>query len=222
MKKIDHDNIFKIVYETLQNYNKNALQEVCICAASHSPYNMPYYQISSASDPVSNFQARSRIKVEKAIHGSTFCVGDCYQVPKDEWAGYSVNQSFESAMGTGAQVSTFYSDLNPGQFQEWKKWIRKYRELELSSAEYVNLYDMAFDKPEIHVVKNGDNLFYGIFADSVSQTESIQLRGLDKEIEYSAYDYANDKQLGLVNGNNPVIHIDFKEDLLLHLTPLTK
>lgn len=183
---------------------------------------MAYYQIASASVPVSRVQMRNRIKVEKGIHGPTFCIGDCYQVPKDEWEGYSIDQSFESAMGTGAQVTTFYKDLDSGQFKEWKKWIRKYRELELSSAEYMNLYDIAFDKPEIHVVKKGNDLFYGIFADSVSKTEPIQLRGLAKDVEYSVYDYANDKQLKTLNGNNPVIHVDFKENLLLQLTPLKK
>jgi len=213
---------FKVVYETLQNYNKNAFQEVCICGVVHSPYNMPYYQIANASDPLSRAQMRNRIKVEKGIHGPTFCVGDCYQVPKDEWQGYSIDQSFESAMGTGAQVTTFYKDLDSSQFQIWKKWIPKYRELAISSGEYLNLYDLAFDKPEIHVVKKGNNLFYGIFADSVSKTESIQLRGLDKDVEYSVYDYANDKQLETLNGNNPVIHADFKENLLLQLTPLKK
>lgn len=211
--------VFKIIHETLQNYNDHAFQEVCICATPHSPYNMPYYQIASASDPVTRLQTRSRIKVEKAIHGPTFCVGDCYQVPKDEWQGFSVDQSFESAMGTGAQVTTFYKDLDSIQFQEWKKWFAKYRELELSSGEYLNLYDMAFDKPEIHVVKKGNSLFYGIFADSVSKTESIQLRGLENNVEYSVYDYANDKQLKTINGNNPVIYTYFKENLLLQLTP---
>ena len=214
--------VFKVVYETLQKYNKNVFQEVCICATAHSPYNMPYYQIASASDPVNNFQVRRRIKVEKAIHGPTFCVGDCYQVPKDEWKGYSVNQSFESALGTGAQVTTFYKDLDSSQLKEWKKWIPKYKEMALSSAEYLNLYDIAFDKPEIHVVKKGNDLFYGIYADSIPVAQTIQLRGLVKDAEYSVYDYANDKQLGTVNGTNPFIQADFKRDLLLHLTPVMK
>ena len=160
--------------------------------------------------------------MEKAIHGPTFCVGDCYQVPKDEWQGYSIDQSFESAMGAGAQVTTFYKDLDSVQLKIWEKWIPKYRELALSSGEYLNLYDLAFDKPEVHVVKKENKLFYGIFADSVSKTESIQLRGLNKDVEYSVYDYANDKQLETLNGNNPFIHADFKEYLLLQLTPLKK
>ncbi len=214
--------VYKVVYETLQKYNKNAFQEVCICATAHSPYNMPYYQIASSSDPVNIYQVRRRIKVEKAIHGPTFCVGDCYQVPADEWDGYSVKQSFESAMGTGAQVTTFYKDLDSSQLSVWKKWIPKYREMALSSAEYMNLYDLAFDKPEIHVVKKDDSLFYGIFADSVSVAGPVTLRGLEKNTEYSVYDYANDKQLETINGNNPLIHADFKESLLLQVTALKK
>ncbi|TAL65554.1 MAG: hypothetical protein EPN88_09470 [Bacteroidetes bacterium] len=213
---------FKVVYETLQNYNKNAFQEVCICGVVHSPYNMPYYQIANATDPLSRAQMRNRIKVEKGIHGPTFCVGDCYQVPKDEWQGYSIDQSFESAMGTGAQVTTFYKDLDSSQLQIWKKWIPKYRELAISSGEYLNLYDLAFDKPETHVVKKGNNLFFGIYADSIPPAQPIQLRGLTRDVEYSVYDYANDKQLGTVNGANPVIQADFKENLLLQLTPLKK
>jgi alpha-galactosidase len=214
--------VFKIVYETLQKYNKDAFQEVCICATPHSPYNMPYYQIASASDPINLLQVRRRIKVEKAIHGSTFCVGDCYQVPKDEFTGFSVCQSFESALGTGAQVTTFYKDLDSVQFKEWKKWVGKYRELDLGRAEYVNLYDIAFDKPEIHVVKKGDELFYGIYADSWKKDDPIQLRGLEKGVSYSVFDYNHDKQLGTISGGHPELSADFREYLLLMLTPLEK
>jgi alpha-galactosidase len=214
--------IFRVVYETLQKHSKDAFQEVCICATPHSPYNMPYYQIASASDPVDLLQVRRRIKVEKAIHGSTFCVGDCYQVPKDEWDGFSCRESFESALGTGAQVTTFYKDLDTAQFKEWKKWVAKYRELGLSQAEYANLYDIAFDKPEIHVVKKGTDLYFGMYADAWGKDKAIELRGLEKGVTYSVYDYKHDKELGTVNGNNPWLNTDFQEYLLVRLSPLAK
>jgi alpha-galactosidase len=212
--------VLRIVYETLQKHSKDAFQEVCICATPHSPYNMPYYQIASASDPVNLLQVRRRIKVEKAIHGSTFCVGDCYQVPKDEWDGFSCRESFESALGTGAQVTTFYKDLDSAQFKEWKKWVGKYRKLGLSQAEYVNLYDIAFDKPEIHVVTKGDDRYYGIYADAWEKNKAIELRGLEKGVDYSVYDYNHDQELGRVNGSNPLLNIDFREYLLIRLTPV--
>lgn len=212
--------VFKIVYETLQKHNKDAFHEVCICATAHSPYNMPYYQIASASDPVNQLQVRRRIKVEKAIHGSTFCVGDCYQVPKDEYEGFSSRESFESALGTGAQVTTFYKDLDPVQLKEWKKWVGKYRELDLGRAEYMNLYDIAFDTPEIHVVKKGDEIYYGVYADSWQKSDTIELRGLDKNVQYSVYDYNHDRDLGTVNGIKPEINIDFLDYLLIRLKPV--
>jgi alpha-galactosidase len=213
---------YKVVYETLQKYNKEALHEVCICAAPHSPYFMPYYQIASASDPTNLFQVRRRIKVEKAIHGPTFCVGDCYQVPKDEFDGYSCRESFESALGTGAQVTTFYKDLDSVQLQTWSKGVGKYRELELSRAEYLNLYDIAFDKPEIHVVSKGHELFYGIYADSWPKNVVIILRGLEKGVNYTVYDYGNDKQLGIVNGDNPSMNLDFNDYILIKVKPENK
>ena len=43
------------------------------------------YNVADASDPVNLYQVRRRIKVEKAFRGGSFCVGDCYQVPEDEW-----------------------------------------------------------------------------------------------------------------------------------------
>jgi len=215
-------NVYKLIFETLQKNNKNALHEVCICATPHSPYNMPYYQIASASDPVDLFQVRRRVKVEKAIHGATFCVGDCYQVPKNEWDGYSVKESFETSLGIGAQLTTFYKNLDSTQFRTWKNGFTKYNELKLSSAEYLNLYDIAFDKPEIHVVEKDDDMYYGIYADSVSSKKNISLRGLKKGINYSVYDYLHNKNLGTVNGNNPVINVDFGEYLLIRLKPIKK
>jgi len=215
-------NVYKLIFETLQKNNKNALHEVCICATPHSPYNMPYYQIASASDPVDLFQVRRRVKVEKAIHGATFCVGDCYQVPKNEWDGYSVKESFETSLGIGAQLTTFYKNLDSTQFRTWKNGFTKYNELKLSSAEYLNLYDIVFDKPEIHVVEKDDDMYYGIYADSVSSKKNISLRGLKKGINYSVYDYLHNKNLGTVNGNNPVINVDFGEYLLIRLKPIKK
>lgn len=209
--------VYKTIYETLQKYNKDALHEVCICAAPHSPYFMPYYQIASSSDPTNLFQVRRRIKVEKAIHGSTFCVGDCYQVPKDEFDGYSVRESFESALGTGAQVTTFYRELDSTQFRTWQNGFGKYREMLLSQAEYLNLYDIAFDKPEIHVVKKGEEMYYGIYAETWKKEDGISLRGLKKQSNYRVYDYMNNRDLGTISEENPVLNVDFKEYLLIRV-----
>lgn len=211
--------VFEVIDVTLKKYNKEAIHEVCICAAPHSPYNMPYYDIASASDPINLLQTRRRIKVEKAIHGSSFAVGDCYQVPDDEWSGFSVPQAFESAIGTGAQVTTFYTDLDSVQSQHWNRWFKDYTKLKLSSSQYVNLYDLAYDSPEVHVVKKGDEIFYGIYADLWSKTDTIELRGLRPGVSYSVYDYANKRQIASINGSDPFINVGFRDYLLISVKP---
>jgi alpha-galactosidase len=212
--------VFERIYKTLHRLKADPWLEVCICAMPHSPYNMPWYPIANASDPVNTAQVRRRVKVEKAIRGPQFCVGDCYQVPLQEWKGSSVPESFESAMGTGAQLTTFYSSLTEAQQASWRRWFQLYRKLGLSSGEYLNLYDIAFDKPEVHVVKKGEELFYGIFAEVWPVSRQITLRGLEKGREYELTDYGKDLPLGRVSGAKPYLRHAFKDALLVRATPV--
>jgi alpha-galactosidase len=212
--------MYQTVYDTLHRSKPDPYLEVCVCAMPHSPYYMPYYHIANASDPVNPAQVRRRIKLEKAIRGPSFCVGDCYQVPLHEWKGSSVPDSFESAMGTGAQLTTFYAELTDPQRARWARWFREYRELGLASADYLNLYDIAFDKPEVHVVRKGSDLYYGIFADLWPVNRRIELRGLEKETDYEVYDYGNRRALGKVSGSKPFVNAAFKDNLLLRVRPV--
>ena len=214
--------VFEVIKSTLDKYKKHSIHEVCICAVPHSPYNMPYYDIANASDPINSLQTRRRIKVEKAIRGPAYAVGDCYQVPEDEWSGFSVPQDFESAMGTGAQVTTFYTDLDTQQEKDWKRWVKEYNSKKLSSAKYTNLYDIAFDTPEVHVVEKQGQLFYGMYADLWSKTDSIELRGLMKGVNYEVYDYANNRKMADVHGDSPYINIGFRDHLLIQVIPENK
>ncbi|MFB3903524.1 MAG: alpha-galactosidase [Acidobacteriota bacterium] len=212
--------LFETIQTTLRSLKKEGLHEVCICALPHSPYNMPYYDVASASDPVNAWQLRSRVKVEKAIRGGSFAVGDCYQVPIREWEGFSVPESFESAMGTGAQLTTFYSRLEERERDWWARWFLEYRELQLYRGDYLNLYDLAFDKPEVHVVRKGTDMYYGIFSDVWPRSKRLELRGLDKETSYQVYDYANGRDLGTISGSQPVLNVGFKDSLLLRVRPV--
>lgn len=211
--------VFKLIHDDLYLMKADPYLEVCICAMPHSPYNMPYYPLANASDPVNAAQVRQRVKLEKAIRGPTFCVGDCYQVPLDQWKGFSVPESFETAMGTGAQLTTFYAQLSEPQRAKWTRWFRLANELRLSSGEYLNLYDIAFDEPEIHVVRKGKDLFYGIFADVWPPDRPIELRGLEAHARYELFDYARDRSLGVISGADPHVKAAFKESLLLRVRP---
>ncbi len=211
---------FELVAKTLHELKKDPYNEVCICSLPHSPYAMPFFDIANASDPLTPWQVRSRVKVEKAMRGGTFAVGDCYQVPMTEWKGSSVPESFESAMGTGAQLTTFYANLDEHQREVWTKWFHQYNEMGLGQAEYVNLYDLAFDKPEVHAVRKGRDMYYGIFAENWPVTRPIELRGLDKARKYEVYDYAHGRKLGTISGSDPVLRAGFKESLLVRVRPL--
>lgn len=211
--------LFETISTTLHELKKDPYNEVCICSLPHSPYNMPFYDIANASDPLTPWQVRSRIKVEKAIRGGTFAVGDCYQVPISEWYGSSAPEAFESAIGTGGQLTTFYANLDQRQKALWNRWFHEYPELGLSHSEYVNLYDLAFDKPEAHVVRKGNEIYYGFFADYWPRTTAIELRGLDKAQTYEVYDYGNRRMLGQVKGSDPRINAGFKDNLLLRVRP---
>lgn len=212
--------VFALIHDTLHRLRKDPYHEVCICSLPHSPYAMPFYDEASASDPINTAQMRRRIKVEKAIRGGTFAVGDCYQVPLDEWSGFSVPQSFESTMGTGAQMTTFYADLDDAQRALWRRWFHEYRERDLARGEYLNLYDLAFDEPEAHVVRKGRELYYGFFAEVWPRNRRLELRGLDPGTTYTVEDYAHRRQLGTVSGAKPYLETAFKESLLLHLVPI--
>ena len=96
------------------------------------------------------------------------------------------------------------------------------RESQLSKAEYVNLYDLAFDKPEVHVVRKGNEVYYGIFADVWPKSRRIELRGLEKGLTYEAYDYENRQPLGTIAGSEPYLRLSFKDHLLLRLKPIAR
>jgi len=214
--------LYKAVYKKAQSLKPGCPIELCACARPHDPYKMPYYNVSTTSDPTTIEQVRRRVKVEKALHGPAYCVGDGYQIPMNEWDGYSVPESFESALGTGALVTTFFKDLNHRQEEKWATWVEKYKRLHLSDGEYLNLYDIAWDKPEAHVIKKDNKLYYAFYADYWSRQKPIILRGLQRNKTYKVRDYANDRNLGEIHGNNPVLKIAFKESLLLEVIPLDK
>ena len=80
----------------------------------------------------------------------------------------------------------------------WAKWTKLYDEKRLSQGEYLGgLYDIGFDRPEAHVVRKGDALYYAFFAPSFDG--KIELRGLDARA-YRLTDYVNGRDLGVVQG----------------------
>ncbi len=212
--------VFAEINEELHRHVADPFLEACVCALPHAPWIMPHYPLANASDPRSSAQARRRVKAEKAIRGPLFAVGDGYQVPFDEHRGTSLKESFETAIGTGAQLTTFYADLDPRQKTLWRRWFQEYRAQGLGTGETLNLYDIAFDLPEAHVVRRGRDLYYGFYAATWTVGQRIELRGLEPGVRYEVIDYGRGRSLGTVSSETPHLAVDFEEHLLVRARPL--
>jgi alpha-galactosidase len=105
--------------------------------------------------------------------------------------------------------------LSPERKPHYKKWFDLYNDYQLSKGEYLNLYDIAFDLPEAHVVKKGEILHYALYAPQWDG--EIEFRGLDDK-KYMIVDYVNNKELGKIEGNG-ILHVQFEEYLLVKAIP---
>jgi alpha-galactosidase len=212
--------VFEEIHAELHRLRPDPYLEVCICGLPHSPYNMPYYPLATTSDPRASVQVRRRVKAEKAIRGPRFAVGDGYVVPGHEFRGTGLRETFEDGVGTGAQATTFFAALDSRQRTLWERWFEEYRTQGPGTGEYLNLYDLAFDFPEAHVVRRGADLYYGFFADRWPATQTIELRGLDPARRYEVVDYGRGRSLGEVAGAAPTLNVEFQGSLLLRARPL--
>jgi alpha-galactosidase len=212
--------VFEEIHAELHRLKPDPFLEACVCALPHAPYIMPFFPLATTSDPRSDAQARRRVKAEKAIRGPRFAVGDGYQVPADEWRGTSLREGFETAMGVGASLTTFYADLDGRQLALWRRWFTEYRRQGPGAGEYLNLYDLHFDVPEAHAVRRGDELYYGFFAERWPAAQPIQLRGLAPGIRYQVEDYGRGLSLGEASGPSASLAVEFQGSLLIRARPV--
>jgi alpha-galactosidase len=87
----------------------------------------------------------------------------------------------------------------------------------LCEGNYMNLYDIVYDKPESHVIQKGDQLYYAFYADKWQGP--IELRGLSNQ-KYKVFDYDNQVDMGTITGPVGTINPTFSEHLLIECTPL--
>ncbi len=213
---------FREIYETARSVKPDALVEFCPCGTAYSFFTMPHFNMSVASDPESSFQIRSKGKTLKALMGDN--------VP---YFGDHVELSdgaidFASTVGVGGVVGTQFvlpnlvtkhstSDLTPARQKIFEKWLLIYKSKMLSRGEYVgDLYDIGFDRPETHVIRKGDEMYYAFFARHWSG--AIELRGLQNRT-YHVVDYVNNKDFGSVRGPAGKISAEFNKHLLLEVQP---
>jgi alpha-galactosidase len=216
---------FKAISDTAHATKPGALIELCPCGTSYSFFTMPYYNMTVASDPRSSWQIRSKAKALKALMGDDLpFFGDHVELSDGR-------DDFASTIGVGGVIGTQYrwppNDKNaaPGEMpaaklvlfpekeRRWQQWIQIYRDHMLSQGHYIGgLYDIGFDKPETHVIRKGDALYYAFFAPH--WTGTITLRGL-RPGKYTIVDYVHDKPLGTVQGPTGKLNVEFEKSLLV-------
>ena len=231
--------LFKNIYETASTYNPDILIEYCSCGIPPTIFHLPWTNLAVTSDPNIS-QVTSRIKMYKALRGDDFPV-------LEEYCGVLAGPMYQLTIGAGGVPGTFSTQLD--NYNE--RWLNIYQKYKLSNGVYLNLYDIAFDYPEAHVIKKDGRLYYAFYTHPWKQigpqerefrfgtefdfnlvnppetyfpTENysgqLEFRGLDKDEEYKVVDYVNNKELGILKGDNPYLKISFNDYLLVELNPL--
>lgn len=212
---------YRTMFEAAHAVNPEAVVEVCPCGTSYAFHNMPFIDQAPASDPLSSWQVRHKGKALKAQMG--------------RWSAYAGDhvelstggQDFASAVGVGAVVSTKFTWpvdpkpkdsflLTPEREAHWRRYISAHNAKGLSDGTYRGeLYDIAFDLPETHVVEKNGVMHYAFYAPRWDGP--VTLRGLGPGT-WRLRDYVNQRDLGTVQGARPTLTLRFEEHLLIEAT----
>jgi alpha-galactosidase len=190
---------------------------LCTCGKVPDFYLLPYVNRVATADPMP-VHVRQRVKSLKALLGPTAAVDyDFVETTLD---------GFASAVGTGAALYLkFTVPLEPADMARYRKWLAIAREHDLCRGEYLNLYDLAHDFPEAHVVRKGDRLYYGFYAspwagdNETPYQGQAELRGLAPGKHYKIVDYVSEREMGVVTGPAAALEVSFRGSLLLFAEP---
>jgi len=212
---------FDDIYKTSMVYKPDAVIQFCPCGCATNFFIMPYFNQAVASDPTSSWQIRLKGKVYRAIFKKIAYYGDHIELSDN-------GNDFASQVGIGAVVGSKFtypkdnSDvkesllLTPEKEKLYKKWVNIYNNKMLSKGTYLNLYDIAFDLPETHVIQKGDTMFYAFF--SKNWKGKIKLRGLLKNKLYNVCEYTTlSNNTYRINGSYPYINVKFKGSYLIEV-----
>lgn len=203
---------YKLMYEKVQTIKPGYAVEMCECGRPHDPYKMPYYNISNASDANSKEQVRNRLKVEKALNGSKSYFNPGYVLPEKPNEDWNYDPcDIDECVAMGGFFETYYTELSPAKKIEWSSWLKIYRDEKIYQGEYLNLYDIEFDEPDVHVTKNNGIYYY--FAPGPFEGE-FEIRGLESRT-YMVNDLYSKDSISIVEG--PVAKINLKRDGNIYL-----
>lgn len=210
---------FQMIYDETRSIKPHAVVENCPCGTCMSFFNMASMNQAVASDPMSSWQIRLKGKTYKALIPHIAYYGDHVELSDNK-------DDFASSFGVGAVLGTKFTWpkdnpntkedllLTPEKEKIWKKWFSLYNQKMLSTGDYLGgVYDIGYDKPEAHLIRKNDTLYYAFYADKWDG--KIKLKGLDKNKTYMIKDYFNDAAFEKTSGDNPLIDVKFNDFLLL-------
>ncbi len=184
-------------------------------------FNMPYMNQAVSSDPLSSWQIRLKGKVYRAIFDKIAYYADHVELSDNA-------DDFPTQVGIGAVVGskfTYPKDnpnvkesylLTPEKEKLYKKWVGIYNDKMLSKGDYLNLYDLSFDKPETHVIRKDNKMYYAFYADEWSGR--IELRGLEKDRQYTVCEYTSDEmRTYTIHGSEAFINPEFTRNYLIEV-----
>ncbi|OGS22015.1 MAG: hypothetical protein A2252_05910 [Elusimicrobia bacterium RIFOXYA2_FULL_39_19] len=173
------DEIARTIYETATAINPDAVIESSPPGTPVTFSVLQWQNQGMVPDPWTSWICRSYSKFLKAL------IGPKAAIYADHVEILDNGDDFASQIGIGSVPGTRYNiegidktakkevqgwmafkedPLTREKIDCWKKWITIYRDKMLSKGEYLNLYDLIYDKPEAHVVCKDGKMYYAFYA----------------------------------------------------------
>jgi alpha-galactosidase len=222
--------VYRVIFETTRRLRPNSVIQICPCGTPITHHLLPFTDQAVTADPTSSMQIRQRIKFYKALAGPHAAIFADHVELSDGGI------DFASEIGAGGVPGTKFVwpvdpqlqsalkedwSLSPEKETLWQKWFDLYKVHRPASGEYLNLYDLAFDRPEGHAIRKGERLYYAFYAEKPTDhyAGQVVLRGLGPR-RYGLLDYVNERSLGTAAGpQDVVLDVDFEGALLVVAIP---
>ena len=212
---------FQNIYNKVLDYKPYGVVQFCPCGCAINYFMIPFINQAVSSDPMSSWQIRHKAKTYRAVSDKLAYYADHVELSDN-------GDDFGTQIGIGGVIGskfTYPKDnpnvrgsylLTPEKEKFYKKWVNIYNEKMISTGTYLNLYDIAYDKPEAHVINKAGKMYYAFYADEWNG-QPIELRGLENR-KYTVCEYtSDDKKTYEIDGANPVINPEFNRNYLIEV-----
>lgn len=217
--------LYRRIFDLTRQLRPEGVTQICPCGTPITFSLIAATDQTVTADPTSSAQVRQRIKFYKALTGPKAAVFADHVELSDG------GLDFASAIGTGGVPGTKFTwqvpperkavlqedwELTPQKLDHWRFWLDLYQRYRLAEGEYLDLYDLAFDVPEVHVIRKDGRLYYAFFASHFEGP--VELRGLEAR-SYHLHNYETGEPLGEVRGPLASLTVRFDHHLLLEAIP---